>query len=50
MASANTAGAAHHRDLVAQPLEAERLAAREAGVDLAEPAQGTAGTITGQRE
>jgi hypothetical protein len=42
--------AAFAYDLVAQPLEAERLAAREAGVNLAEPAQGTAGTITGQRE
>jgi glycerol uptake facilitator protein len=42
--------AAFTYDLVARPLEAEQLAAREAGVDLAEPAQGTAGTITGQRE
>jgi hypothetical protein len=41
--------AAFAYDLVARPHEAEELAAREAEGVL-EPAQGAAGTITGERE
>ena len=43
--------AAYSYDFVARPREVEELAAREAGEELVpEPAQGTAGIITGQRE